>query len=627
MPSIANPTRTVTPHCRIPSSAVAALLLLAVSLLKRYGLLHPSATEVIEALKVSRARAYTLKNRMETRLCELVAPRGRPPREATEPAPSDLATTLLNYLYEHPGAVSGSADRHRYSRGFRLFVLELVDLHPEIEHEAIARAMALPLPTLKDWRKGGALDVEPEEKDDEHPAVPSAKEGKIATVFEEYSRWDGGFVPFCDHVQKNLHLPFGRTAISTILRAHGVRKPLLRPGRSPDESALRGQFLSFFANAQWVGDGSELAIILNGTRYVSNLELLVDPASGAFVGANIRPTENEEAVIKAFDDAKKSSGTTPIALLLDNKPSNHTQKVQDAVEPTTLMAATPFRAQNKAHVEGAFGLLKPALGEIDIAASSPEKLACLILALVVTVWGRTINQRPRRDRANRSRADLHQDNPTPEQIEAARKELDQIQQRLQRARKTRAARQDPLVRTFIAESLTRLNLDDPKGTFLTAIARYPLDAIVKAVAIFEGKKRALTLPEGVDVRYLLGIVSNVSQDREASAIAEALWEQRRRAGDLMQRWLEKRCSELAASHDHHENIIAALIDEAVASAWLPERFFFLKEAATTISEQPSALRKELYTQATRRIQATYTLSNRERQTAICFLAEKLLPLR
>ncbi len=223
---ITTSTKSVTYSLTAPPTAIAALLLLAVSLLKRYGLLHPSATEVLDALKVSRDRAYTLKNRLQQRLGELVAPSGRPPKIAAPPAPPELATKLLTYLYEHPGAVSGSIARHRYSRGFRLFVLELIDIYPDVEYEAMARTMALPLPTLKDWRKGGTLNVEPEEEKG-HGAL-SAKEGDIATLLDEHARWHGGFIPFCDHVQKNLRLPLGRTAISTILRAHGVRKPLRR---------------------------------------------------------------------------------------------------------------------------------------------------------------------------------------------------------------------------------------------------------------------------------------------------------------------------------------------------------------------------------------------------------------
>lgn len=51
----------------------------------------------------------------------------------------------------------------------------------------------------------------------------------------------------------------------------------------------------------------------------------------------------------------------------------------------------------------------------------------------------------------------------------------------------------------------------------TTIARYELEDITTGVALYEAKKQAGTLPEGVDVRYLWGIVKNVAREREIGA--------------------------------------------------------------------------------------------------------------
>jgi hypothetical protein len=50
-------------------------------------------------------------------------------------------------------------------------------------------------------------------------------------------------------------------------------------------------------------------------------------------------------------------------------------------------------------------------------------------------------------------------------------------------------------------------LTDPERHVRDAIACYSRDAIVDAIAIFSGKRTAATLPDGVDARYLLGIVA------------------------------------------------------------------------------------------------------------------------
>ncbi len=609
----------------VPSPARGALLLGAIAEMKRLGLPHPSASEALTALGVGRSQAYALMPRLEERLGDLVASPVRAPEPPPRPITQEIATQVLNYVYEHAGAVSGSGRRRSYSQGFRLFVIEVAAAHPLLRREELARAIALPLPTLNDWLRGGLRELKPEQGEDDAPLT--AAQGQIATVIDAWKRWEGGFVPFCDHVAADLHLPFRRTAIATILRRYGLRAPGQRPGRDPAESALRAAFATFFPNAQWVGDGTALSITINRTCYTRNLEMMVDPYSGAFIGANIRPTEDAAAVVAAFDDARATTGVAPLAVLLDNKPSNHTPEVVAAVAPATLMAATPYRPENKGHIEGGFGLLKSTIGKLNINAATPQELVDAILTLVLTVWARTINHRPRRARAGFSRAELLQDLPNERDIECASKHFSELHRQQKQARKTRAARQDPVVRDLIKHAIERFDLSDPTGTFLTAIAGFPLDAVVEAGAIFQAKKKCGSLPETADVRYLLGITKNVAQDREAWAIMEALWEARGRAKDLVVQRLEVQRESIASRHTRPENAIADYVDEAVASPWLMERFHWLNAVAKAIQETPPSDHQRQYLRAARRIQASYQLPNRERQVAIRTLAAKVRPLR
>lgn len=104
-----------------------------------------------------------------------------------------------------------------------------------------------------------------------------------------YEGWHGGFRAFCDHVQRELRVPWGRDAIAKVLELHGVRLPRRRRGKSPDELALRGAFQTFFPSAQWVGDGMSVPIgIGGGEQIVLNFELQCDAFSGAFMGLSIR---------------------------------------------------------------------------------------------------------------------------------------------------------------------------------------------------------------------------------------------------------------------------------------------------------------------------------------------------
>src|SRR3979409_1955991 len=58
-------------------------------------------------------------------------------------------------------------------------------------------------------------------------------------------------------------------------------------------------------------------------------------ASGAAVGISVRDEEDSAAVVQAFTQGVATTGGTPLALLLDNRPSNHTPEVDAAPHDTT----------------------------------------------------------------------------------------------------------------------------------------------------------------------------------------------------------------------------------------------------------------------------------------------------
>lgn len=610
---------------------VAALLLAAVPHLRALGLCEVNGGQILAALGVTKSRAYLLKARLEALLLTLVGSVGRPAGLAAAPPPPSPATELLRYLAAHPGAVRRGAARRDYTGGYRRFVLELRDRHADVPLDAFAESVDIPLGTLEDWLGSVATAAAPEPESPSRPSPPQlAPVGpQLQTLLAEWGRWDGAFVAFCDYVQQHCHLPFGRAAIATILEATGVRLPQRRSGRSPDETALRGAFVTYFPHAQWVGDGSLIPVEVDGELFAFNLELDVDAASGAFVGAHVSDVEDSAAVIAAFRDAIASTGKPPLALLLDNKPSNHTDDVTAALgDDTSLIAATPGRPQNKAHVEGGFGLLKPTLEGLTLdATGAPRDLARSFLQGLIIVACRAINHRPRRDRGSRSRVSLLADTPTPDQVEQARRELHELIERQRKARETLAARQDPVVRERIAAALARLALDDPRGTFVTAIARYPLDAVVDGIAIFDAKQHVQTLPDGVDARYLLGIVRNVAQERESWALADALWAERTAARDALAVHREQQRAAIEDATGGAADRLTVFIDAALNAQSRIDRHFWLNAAATTITTPRDPVeRRRLYDRATRALATAYAVDRKVRDAALRVLAGAIIPL-
>jgi hypothetical protein len=591
------------------------------------------------ATGASRSRAYELAGELSALLPTLARKAGRPARAAFEPPATPLGETItrvvLRHAMQHPGCVHSHRERLHYSDGFRHFIVGLRAKHPDVALDVFAAHAELPLGTLKTWLSPASAPPPPEATPTVAAevlanAMPSATLAQIETVLAAWKSWDGTFVDFADHVRTNLRVPFGRQLVARVLEQSGVRLARRRKGRSPDELALRGAFETFFAGAQWVGDGKKVSVVLGGESFDFNLELDVDAYSDACAGISVRDAEDSTAVIEAFADGVNTTGAAPLALLLDNRPSNHTEEVDAALDPsaTLRMRSTPGRPQNKAHVEGAFGLFSQTVPPLELDTNKDARsIAKQLAVLVATTWARAINRRPRTDRGRRSRVDLYSDSPTDEQIAAARRELEERCHQQELARKTLEARERPQVRALLDAQFDRLGLVDPERNVRLAIARYSLDAIVDGLAIFEGKRRTKTLPDGADARYLLGIVRNVQTQREGECIAETLLSLRLAVRDQTLAALAAQ-RDLVCNFAHGSaDVIAECVDRALANERSLDRNFWLGALVDEIRVRSTDLGcRELYLSAARRIYATFRVSPRERQDALRFLADRLVPL-
>ncbi len=621
---------------------LAGVLLFGRALGEERGLPVPPVDAIVKAAGCSKSQAYEAAGKIAAALPALARAPGRPPKEcSTPPSEAGAAVTrsVLDHVMAHPGCVDRGARRQQYSDEFRRFLLGLVHTHASLELEAFAQAARIPLGTLKDWIRNAPVSA-----GDDVPAASTPTSGACAgadtdtdmasvetlhiqTVLDAWERWQGSFLEFCEHVRRDLHLSFGRDLVRRILAVHGRRKPASRVGRSPDELALRGAFRTYLPGAQWVGDSMQVPVVVDGQRFVFNLELDVDAHTGAFVGTSVRDEEDSAAVVEAFEQGTATTGATPLALLLDNKPSNHSPEVDAALGDTIRIRATIERPQNKAHVEGAFGLFSQILPPLELdTRTEAHDLARRFLGLVVQVWARTTNHRPRKDRNGRSRVDLCADAPSAEQIEQARCELRDLAERQERARRTLEARRRPEVLALLDDYFERLRLLDPERNIRVAIAGYPQDAIVDGLTIFQAKRSANALPDSADARYLLGIVKNVAAKTEGEFFAELLYKNRMDARD---RFLEPLRVEREALRDVPDVacVLLACVEKATETDSNLERTFWLDTIVETLLAQPAEDRERLYRHAARLIEATYAIAPRERHDAVRHLGDKLVPLK
>ncbi len=564
-------------------------------------------------------------------MAELVQPPGRPAAPAVESSSSsgaDLSRELLRYVMEHPGCVHGSPQRHRYSDGFRLFVLALWTQHEDLDLAAFVEAIQVPRGTFRDWLRGGRDAIANLDRPNLAAApTDKAKGPRIESVLAAYRAWDGSFPSFCDHVQLQLRVPWGRTTISDILDVHGLRKKKRRRGRRPDDKALRGQFETFFPGAQWSGDGSPLSLTVDGVAYTFNLELDVDTHTGALVGMSLRDNEDGAAVTEAFADGVATTGAAPIALLLDNRCSNHTDEVVDALADTLKVRRTQGRPENGGHVEGAFGLFQQMAPKIVLYTRPPQEHARGVLGLVVQTWARTLNHRPTDGGDGRSRVRRYgEDTPTPEQVQAATAALEERLRKQELARKTRLAWLDPVTREMLDRAFERLELADPDGHIRDAIAGFPLDAVLSGLAIFEAKRQRATLPEDAGSRYLKGIVRNIADEDEGLLFAQKLWQARRQAGDLALLCLDEALVEHKEDALDPLDLVRRLVDLTMATDRALDHAFWLRATADTITDEPSEQHQTLFMIAVRRIHGTHRVPKKQRHAATRRLAAMVRPI-
>ncbi|MBI5543317.1 MAG: hypothetical protein HY901_05475, partial [Deltaproteobacteria bacterium] len=571
----------------VASSVIAGLLLAARDHQHLLGLPGAEVEQILEKTVAARSSAYEAKAKLLGLLPTLVRPVGRPPavRAAPAPAADALCHEVLRFVMDHPGCIHGGPDRRHYSDSFRRLVLDLREKHPALGVEELAHAVEVPVDTLRDWLRAPAPpETEASSKTD--PTSWGTGNLHVQAILAEWDLWEGKFLPFCEHVAEHLRVPYKRTAMAAILEAHGVRLRKKRDGRSPDETALRDAFQTFFPGAQWVADGTKVVVRFFDQAFAFNVELNVDAHTGAFVGASIRDEEDSAALLQSLEDGKVTTGAPPLAELVDNRPSNLTPEVRDALaaEGTLLIPATQGRPQNKGHVEGAFGLFRQMAPPIALNGETEREAARELLRLVVTTWARTLNHRPRTDRRGKSRVDLYFDTPTPEQIADARAELQERLRRQEAARRTQQARQDPVVRQTIAAAFTRLGIADPDGHVLDAVAGHPLSPVVDGIAICEGRRAAGSLPRDLDTpgRYLLGIVRNVAQQREGELISDAMLRARLEAQDALLAPLVQLRHRIEQPGAAAPQTLASFVDNALDTERTIDRLFWLSSAGDLI---------------------------------------------
>jgi hypothetical protein len=620
--NVAGKLREVTPVVQ------AAIVLLALSILKRLGLLAPTPTEVLAALGASRSRAYELSGALAEGAAELARPRGRPAKEKPV-VPVDrvlpVVCAVRDYLMAHPGAVSAPGQRQQYSGGFRDFALRLLGpdgLAAGLSLEQAAHALGVPANTLKDWLRLPKVEVGDAAASPLPPADGALPQGVSEHIVELWRHWKGDLTAFCAALRSEHRLQVSLHQVRQLLALTGLREPRRRRTPNPDPEAIRGALERFFPGAQWVADGKRIVVQIGAQRFAFTWELVVDAADGAHVGFAVRDAEDSQGLLDALEHGEQTTGAHPLALLRDNLPANHSDEVEAALceHEVISMPSTVSRPENKASCEGAFGLFAQKMPPLVLPDGPPRQVARTALATVLFAFCAGRNHVPRKRLGGRSAAETYaQAQPSEQEREAARERLRAIRQRLLDQREADRRRAHPACLELLTRAFEELGLRDPEGRFVTAIARYGFDAAAEAVAILRTKREQGRLDTDFPERYLLGIARNVAQRREDEAVYHHLVDLRARHNDALLRPLLDERRRLERQHEGLDYLEDALAHALRATATLDRRFW-LRDVLRAFARLPDSARRERAPWLARRIARALHVPALERDGFLAQLA-------
>lgn len=481
--------------------------------------------ETCRTLGANRTSVYEQLQRLLACLQQLAQARPGRPRvqaaPASDPEIDALTVEVLEFRIRCPGAVIEHPHRTTYADAFRRFILQHHDRWQGTLLD-FAQAVRVPLDTLRDWLANDRAEtLKPQRKT--RPSVPANASQLTRRIIDEWMRWIGPTRAFIPHAARCFQLSAAQ--ITRLLKVLGIIRA--RPRRTTPR--FRGSTHKLTPGTLLVTDGKWLTVALHdGDSHQTlffNWQGIVDQATGCDTAAVVTDQEDAAAVKRAYEHSLRFlGGCVPQALLHDSKPCYDDQQLQQTLKRygTDMIPATLGRAQNKAILEGAFGLFEQRLGDLKLDDTDDHCLIRSAVEQVVRAYTTVTNHVPRIELHGRSRLQALQEAcPSADQRQRDEDFLARLKADHRRPRRLQP-RPDSL--NLIEHVFERFDLvdHDPKGKLRRYLATFSPAAIRRAAAVLAAKIEQLD--RRYAHRYLTQVIRHQQDELDLERAAEELLE-------------------------------------------------------------------------------------------------------
>ena len=553
-----------------------------------------SVAEMCRAIGCNRTAAYDQGRRVLGCL-EMLAAKGpgRPckVRSAAGVTEEELKLTIrtLEFQQLNPGAVLKGGGRRTYSSVFRRFVLLEKDQWMG-QLDRFAMAIRVPLGTVRDWLR---------HEDDESllsfrrppmRPLPEATPRLVQTVVSRWADWQGSLRSFVR--QEAPRLGLSQNFLRRIIQ---MMQPT--PRRRSSIFRYRGTTRRLQPGTLLVTDGKNLTVKLteSGREQRFNWQGIVDQTTGCDTAVVVSEEEGATSVLKAVQRSLSGPcAVRPAGLVHDGKACYRDTELRLYLESEeiSMIPCSRQRPQNKAILEGSFGLFEQRVGKLVLDDSSFSALIRSAVSEVVRAYTAATNTVPRQQWAGRSRQQV---------LRAAclekvkdKDDLDFVTRLRIRHSENRRRKLSGDTMTFelLGRIFRRFEFEGRTKEMLALrryLARYESAAVQRAAGLLAGRLRRGGVDHAMAHRYFAKLVQTQQEQLELERAAEEFLDLSAIKNCHLQEMAVAELARLRRESNSQEGLALQLAERAARSESRLVAAFWKRELVALVTISPQVL--------------------------------------